>query len=165
MFWKTKQKEDKLQSFVEQWLRQVVDSGTDKAIFGEPCDSLPRESLAAAKAANPKWGRAMDRFDGLEDEFPDVFGPKPKKVLEWWRIGGVWQEMVGIPWYLLHEFVRRLGDMIVLHQPRDLRLDHSQCLEAVVPVDLGRNRGTVDVKLTLTIEPNSCYSVTLKKIS
>ena len=162
MFWKRKLDhklpEEKLRLFVELELASALDARTDKIVFGEPCDDLPRVTLKAAKAADPKWGGELTE----ETEFNDVI-PATKRLPIWWRFDGVWHEMPSLPWHLLHMIVRTLGDLIVVNQARDQQMNYHEALEATVPLKRVRD-GTLKVSLKLTLEPNYCYSVTLKKV-
>jgi hypothetical protein len=132
-------------------LWMCVHGGADKIIFGEPCDDLPRETLQGAMASN----RGLAKLIGLRDELC----PKAKDVPMWQRVHGTWHELAGIPWHLLHEVIRNLGDRSVA---QDVNEQLPDSLESIVP--LKWKGGSVKVAMRLSLEPNYCYSITLKKI-
>jgi hypothetical protein len=139
--------------FIELILEMSVNDGVDKIVFGEPCDDLPRVTLQAAMAANP----GLAKLDALSDELC----PKTKEVPIWQRVHGTWHESAGLPWYLLHEVIRDLGDRIVAQQTDTQRTQNAESLESIVHL----KSGSVYVGMSLTLESNYCYSVTLRKIN
>jgi hypothetical protein len=138
--------------FIELILEKSMNDGVDKIVFGEPCDDLPRVTLQAAMASNP----GLAKLVGLSDELCT----KTKDVPIWQRVHGTWHELAGIPWYLLHEVVRNLGDRIVAQQTDTQRTKHTESLDSIVHL----KSGSIYVGMSLTLEPNYCYSITLRKI-
>jgi hypothetical protein len=159
--WKRKPPEER---YIEVSLDRALEGHVDKILYGEPCDNLPRVTLKAAMAADPEWGAAMAKLIGLSDELcPEAKGVPMFPV--WWRIDGVWHEMGSLPWHLLHGIVRHIGELIYLHQTAEQRNKSAEKMESTVRLKkLGRNGGIAKVSLELTLEPNYCYSVTLKKV-
>jgi hypothetical protein len=139
--------------YVDLILRMAVTSEVDKIVLGEPCDALPREKCPDIQAILP------DLPEGLLAGFENT-----KHVPMWQRIDGIWHELPGLPWYLLHEVVRYVGDLITRHQRAHQQQDFPSEMEAVVPLELMPPHGMAMVSLTLTMEPNYCYSVAIKKI-
>ncbi|MGD0060042.1 MAG: hypothetical protein ABSD58_11560 [Verrucomicrobiia bacterium] len=138
---------DVVHRYVDLILKMAVDDGVDKMIFGEPCDGLPRETCV------------MEPF--LPAEMIAELNSM-KDVPIWRRVNGTWHELPGFSWYLLHEVVRDLGDKIVAQHANKQQATYPNALESIVP--LKSKHGGVKVAMTLTLEPNYCYSVTLKKI-
>ncbi|MGO9526637.1 MAG: hypothetical protein ACLPT4_10015 [Verrucomicrobiia bacterium] len=142
-----------IRKYVDVILKAAVVGGVDKIIFGEPCDDLPRETCPHVDAINPYLpAQVIAAFNNTRD------------VAIWQRIDGTWHELPGFPWYLLHEVVRHIGDLITLHQRTHQQHDFPDELEATVPLELAPERGVAMVSLTLTMERNYCFSVTLKKL-
>ena len=136
--------------YIDGILLMAVQNGADKIIFGAPCDDLPREPRRSEEGVRSE----------LEEETEFEFATGTRKVPLWERFNGTWHEMPGPVWYALHEIVRDLGDRIAALQDANKQLPDS--LEAIVPLKL--KDATVKVTMRLALEPNYCYSVTLKKI-
>ncbi len=139
--------------YVDLILRTAVTSGVDKIIFGEPCDDLPREKCSGIEEILPSLP------EGILAGFKNT-----KHVPMWQRIDGSWHELPGIPWYLLHEVVRYVGDLITRHQRSHQQHDFPDEIVAIVPLQLPPPHGAAMVSFTLAMEQNYCYSVTLKKV-
>jgi hypothetical protein len=142
---------DPVQRFLELLLWMALNDGADKIVLGEPCDELPRVTCKQHGGLGPFL--PPDMIKEIENT---------RNVPIWRRIGGKWYEQPGFSWFLLHDIVQRLCQMPIVQHPNQKQLDYSQSFEQVT--QLKSERGEVKVLLRLTLEPNYCYSVTLKKV-
>lgn len=143
-------KKDPVEQYIDMILQMALDNGVDKITFGKPGDDLPRETCM------------RDGWRWLEPFYPAEIIAElndTKAVPIWQRKDGKWHELPGFPWYLLHEVVRHVGDRITA-QPARAQLADS--IESTVP--LKSKPGEINVVMTLRLEPNYCYSITLKKV-
>jgi len=140
--------DDLILPFVEMHLQSAVDDGIDKIVFGEPCDDLPREKCTRLGGLEPFLSaEQIAAFNSTRD------------IPIWRRANGIWYEVPGVPWYLLHQIVRLVGDKIATQRGC---VDLADSIGATLP--LKTKHGEINVMVKLSIEPNYCYSVTLKKV-
>jgi hypothetical protein len=133
--------------YVDLILRMAVASGVDKIVFGQPCDDLPCKKCEGIEAILP--GLPEGTLAGFKNT---------KHVPMWQRIDGTWHELPGFLWYLLPDVVRYVGDLITRYQRPHQQQDFPEEMEATIPLELPPPHGAAMVSLTLTMEPNYCYS-------
>ncbi|HVM59543.1 MAG TPA: hypothetical protein VMV72_01645 [Verrucomicrobiae bacterium] len=163
MFWKKRRSDcdEPYDRYVRLMLIRALEQGADKIVFGVPSDDLPRHPY---RSESDEKSEELNRLLDLIDEGEGKVGTPARGVPMWFRTAGVWDECPGPPWWALHEVVRRAGDLIAAHQTVEQQSNCAEKMEGTVPLKLLGDRGIVKVSLTLTMEPNYCYSVALKKV-